>query len=359
MTAHRFLFVSTPVGPLGSGRGGGVELTLPNLAKALTQRGHQVSVLAPAGSVLPDLPLETVPGTWQSTAQSHGRATPAEIPAESVLARLWDRAHQQQADFDLILNFAYDWLPLYLTPFFKTPVAHLISMGSLSEVMDQAIATSLDRYPGSIAVHSLAQAATFPFGDRCLCIGNALDLAAYGFNPEPEPVLGWVGRIAPEKGLEDAIQAAQQAGLPLRVWGALTEPDYWQRLQQQFGDRAVSYQGFVSTDELQRGLGRCQGLLMTPKWVEAFGNVAIEALACGLPVIAYARGGPLEIIEQGKSGWLVEPDQQAALVNAIGQLSSLDRAYCRAQAEARFSLAAMGQRLEAWLLPLLSRARGF
>ncbi|WP_338430821.1 glycosyltransferase family 4 protein [Synechococcus elongatus] len=352
MTARRFLFVSTPVGPLGSGRGGGVELTLPNLAKALIQQGHQVTVLAPAGSVLPDLPLETVPGTWQSTAQSHGRATPAEIPAESVLAQMWEWVRQQQAQFDLILNFAYDWLPFYLTPFLTTPVAHLVSMGSLSEVMDQAIATTLDRVPGSIAVHSQAQAATFPFGDRCLCIGNALDLSTYNFNPEPEPVLGWVGRLAPEKGLEDAIQAAQQAGLPLRVWGALTEPDYWQTLQQRFGDRAVSYQGFVSTAELQQGLGRCQGLLMTPKWVEAFGNVAIEALACGVPVIAYARGGPLEIIEQGKSGWLVEPDRIEALVDAIGQLSAIDRQRCRERAEAEFSLVAMGRRLEAWLLPL-------
>nr|WP_323368495.1 glycosyltransferase [Synechococcus elongatus] len=161
-----------------------------------------------------------------------------------------------------------------------------------------------------------------------------------------------MGRLAPEKGLEDAIQAAQQAGLPLRVWGALTEPDYWQTLQQRFGDRAVSYQGFVSTAELQQGLGRCQGLLMTPKWVEAFGNVAIEALACGVPVIAYARGGPLEIIEQGKSGWLVEPDRIEALVDAIGQLSAIDRQRCRERAEAEFSLVAMGRRLEAWLLPL-------
>lgn len=358
MTVLRFLFVSTPVGPLGSGRGGGVELTLPNLAKALQLRGHRVTVLAPAGSVLPDLPLETVPGAWQTTAQSHGRATPAQIPADSVLARLWERVRQVQDQYDLILNFAYDWLPFYLTPFLTTPVAHLVSMGSLSAVMDQAIEAVLDRVPGSIAIHSQAQAETFPFGDRCIRLGNALDLATYEFNPNPEPALAWVGRIAPEKGLEDAIAAAQKANLPLRIWGALTEPDYWQDLQKRFGNSTAVYQGFVSTQELQQGLGRCQGLLMTPKWVEAFGNVAIEALACGVPVIAYARGGPLEIVEQGESGWLVEPDRVEALVAAIADLPKIDRARCRARSEAKFSLEAMGHRLEAWLLPLLSRDGG-
>jgi len=47
---------------------------------------------------------------------------------------------------------------------------------------------------------------------------------------------------------------------------------------------------------------------MTPRWMEAFGNVAIEALACGVPVIAYRRGGPAEIVQDGQTGFLVEPD---------------------------------------------------
>ena len=88
---------------------------------------------------------------------------------------------------------------------------------------------------------------------------------------------------------------------------------------------------------------------MTPKWVEAFGNVAIEALACGVPVVAYGRGGPLEIIEDGVTGYLVKPDSVDGLVAAIAQLPRIDRATCRAQAEAKYSLAAMGERTEAWL----------
>ena len=62
---------------------------------------------------------------------------------------------------------------------------------------------------------------------------------------------------------------------------------------------------------------------MTPRWVEAFGNVVIESLACGVPVIAYDRGGPSEIIEDGKTGWLVEPDSVSGLVEAMAKLDKI------------------------------------
>ena len=65
--------------------------------------------------------------------------------------------------------------------------------------------------------------------------------------------------------------------------------------------------GFLSTNKLQKELGKCRVLLNTPKWNEAFGNVVVEALAC-VPVIAYKRGGPSEIIQHGQTGYLAEPD---------------------------------------------------
>jgi UDP-glucose:tetrahydrobiopterin glucosyltransferase len=92
---------------------------------------------------------------------------------------------------------------------------------------------------------------------------------------------------------------------------------------------------------------------MTPKWIEAFGNVAIEALACGVPVIAYRRGGPAEIVMDGKTGWLVQPDSVERLVEAIARLDQIDRAACRQQVEADYSMAAMGERIERWLMDIL------
>ncbi len=81
----------------------------------------------------------------------------------------------------------------------------------------------------------------------------------------------------------------------------------------------------MATKELQEELGKCKALLMTPRWIEAFGNVAIEALACGVPIIAYDRGGPSEIVKHGHTGFLVEPDSITGLVAAIDKIEQIDR----------------------------------
>ena len=353
----RLLLVSNPIGPLGSGLGGGVELTLRNIAKEMTGRGHTIKILATQGSTAWGMPLVEIAGVPQISAQTQGRDAPIIIPASSVLANLWDYARQVQTNYDLILNFAYDWLPFYLTPFFTCPVAHLVSMGSLTEAMDQIIEQVATQFPGTIGVHTQAQAATFAFAERCRCLGNGIDLSLYDFCTQPAPWVGWVGRIAPEKGLEDAVAASQLTGIPLKIMGFLENEGYWQQIVLNYPDAPMEYEGFLSTAELQQRLRQCRALLMTPRWLEAFGNVAIEALACGVPVIAYRRGGPAEIVEDGKSGFLVEPDSVEGLVEAIGYLDKIDRYTCRQRVEAEYSNQAMGDRIEHWFQDILNRRR--
>lgn len=354
MVAYRLLFASTSVGALGSGLGGGVELTLKNIATELLRRGHQVQVVAPSGSYLEGVPIVQVLGALQETAQSQGRSTAIVMPANSVIAAMWDYIRSVQLNYDLILNFAYDWLPFYLTPFLQRPVGHLVSMGSLSDAMDQVIEQIATQFPGTIAVHSHTQAATFPFAQQCRCLGNGIDLSLYDFCASPQPYLAWVGRIAPEKALEDALAASERVGIPLRIMGAIADPAYWQQLCQTYPSAIAAYQGFLSTTALQQQLRQARALLVTPRWVEAFGNVVIESLACGVPVIAYRRGGPTEIIQEGKTGWLVEPDNVAGLVEAIQHIDDLDRGACRRQAEQEFSQQAMGDRIERWIHDMLS-----
>lgn len=367
----RVLLVSTPLGTLGSGLGGGVELTIVNSARALAGRGHEVTILAPEGSVLPPpataggpgrpaVQLIEAAGSPPPSAQHQPRDAPIVMPPEGVLAAMWEHARGRQADHDLIVNFAFDWLPFYLTSFFATPLAHLISMSSLSDALDGVAAGVARDHPGHLAVHSRAQAGTFPFGGALVVIGNGLDLDRYTFAAAPDAPgapaapLGWVGRIAAEKGLEDALAAAEHAGLPLHVWGVVEDAAYWQSLADRYPATFVAH-GFQGTDELQAGLGRCRALLMTPKWVEAYGNVVAEALACGVPVVTYRRGGPAELVEDGVSGFVVVPDSVAALVDAVARVGELDRRACRHRAEAHCSLDAFAGRLEAWLAPLLPR----
>ncbi|HEY9666052.1 MAG TPA: glycosyltransferase family 4 protein [Coleofasciculaceae cyanobacterium] len=349
----KLLFVSTSIGSLGTGLGGGVELTLRNIATEIIRRGHSLKIVAPQGSTAWGMPLAEIAGNPQISAQTQGRDAPTVIPASSILANMWDYARQVQGDYDLIVNFAYDWLPFYLTPFFNIPVAHLVSMGSLTEAMDEIIERVAIRFPGTIGVHSLAQAETFAFANHCRCVKNGIDVSLYDFCAEPAPWVGWVGRIAPEKGLEDAVAASQLTGIPLKIMGVLQNDSYWQQILRDYPNAPIEYEGFLSTDELQKRLRQCRALLMTPRWVEAFGNVAIEALACGVPVISYHRGGPAEIIEDGKTGFLVEPDSVEALVEAMGNLDKIDRHACRQRVEIEYSNQAMGDRMEQWFLDIL------
>jgi UDP-glucose:tetrahydrobiopterin glucosyltransferase len=111
----------------------------------------------------------------------------------------------------------------------------------------------------------------------------------------------------------------------------------------------VTYCGFLPTDDLQAAIGGCAAIVMAPKWVEAFGNVAIEAMATGVPVISYRRGGPAEIVVDGETGFLVEPDDIAGLVAAVGRIDELDRVECRQRVEEEYSIQALAARVDGWL----------
>ena len=363
----RLLLLSTPVGPLGSGLGGGVEATVINLAQVLVERGHTVEIAAPKGSFFPKgsplsdkLSLIQSPGILQPTAQTQGRQAP--VVTESALSNMWDYARQVQSRYDLLVNFAYDWLPFYLTPFLSTPVVHFVSMGSLSDRLDEAIVQVSDRFPGRLGAYSQTQADTFEGVRYWEILGCGLDMEQYVYGDRPDDCVAWIGRISPEKGLEDAIAAAALAEKPLKIFGKLEDEAYWERLQslirrvQQTVQQTIEieYCGFLATPALQEKVGRSQALLMTPKWTEAFGIVAIEALACGVPVVAYRRGGPAEIVRDGENGWLVEPDDVDGLVAAIGRVGEINRGTCREGAIASYSLSAWGRRFERWFCRILS-----
>ncbi|MBR8829160.1 MAG: glycosyltransferase family 4 protein [Gomphosphaeria aponina SAG 52.96 = DSM 107014] len=350
----KLLFISTPVGPLGSGLGGGVELTLTNLAVEMLRRGHQVKIVAPAHSVWGDLSIEEIPGNLQIHAQTQGRDLPIQMPENSVLGKMWDYARTVQSDYDLIVNFAFDWLPFYLTPFFQCKIAHFVSMGSLSIALDEIMAQVAQNFPGTLGVYTQSQAATFPFASSCKILGSGIDLSMYEFCEKPDNALAWLGRIAPEKALEDAVEAAEITETKLKIFGKIQVQEYWEQICQDYPAAPMEYMGFLSTENLQQELGKCRALLMTPRWVEAFGNVAIEALACGVPVIAYLRGGPAEIVQHGKTGFLVLPDSITELVEAIGNIDQIDRKLCREQAEQEYSLVGLGDRFETWFQDLVS-----
>ncbi|MGH2388947.1 MAG: UDP-glucose--tetrahydrobiopterin glucosyltransferase, partial [Chloroflexota bacterium] len=152
----KLLFVSHPVGQLGNGSGGGVDLTVRNVVQALERRGRRIDVIAPIGSRLTGARIVEVAGSLQPSAQYLAREEPISVPADSVLANMWEEARRRQSSYDLIVNFAYDWLPFFLTPFFTSPVAHLVSMSSLLDAMDTVIGEVVAAFPARVAMHTHA-----------------------------------------------------------------------------------------------------------------------------------------------------------------------------------------------------------
>ena len=76
-------------------------------------------------------------------------------------------------------------------------------------------------------------------------------------------------------------------GEKLLVWGLIEDKEYASKIENTFAKEIVEWKGFLPTNKFQEQLGRCRALINTPKWNEAYGNVIVEAMACGVPVIAY------------------------------------------------------------------------
>ena len=347
------VLVNTPIGALGSGRGGGVELTLTSLIQGLVQRGHQLTVVAARGSVLPvegpQVRLVEVDGVDQPSWQHVAADAPVVIPRHGMLPALWEAALKQGERADAVINAAYDWLPLWLTPFVSPRLFHLISMGNVAAAMGDAIEAVGAWDPSRLAFHTHRQAADFQLPGPPTVVGNGFDLSNYTLRLASDGPLGWAGRIAPEKGLEDAAAAAAALGERLLVWGLREDAGYASRVEASVPPGTIEWRGFQPTAVLQHELGMCRALINTPKWNEAYGNVVVEALACGVPVVAYDRGGPGELVISGQTGWLVAQDNVAALTQALQNVGCLDRRRCRQWVEQHASREVFSKRVQDWI----------
>ena len=139
----RIVLISTPIGFLGSGKGGGVELTLNSLVSGLISLGHTVEVVAPKNSKLHEsnvnAKLHFVEGEDQISWQHQNYNSPVSIPDHSLLAEKLEKGLDIAKKADVLLNMSYDWLPIWMTLNVNIPIAHIISMGSESLVISNLI----------------------------------------------------------------------------------------------------------------------------------------------------------------------------------------------------------------------------
>ena len=186
---------------------------------------------------------------------------------------------------------------------------------------------------------------------------HGLPASCLPYQPKTGDYLAFLGRIAPAKRPDLAIEIARRAGMPIKLAAKIDNDDRWYydgSIAALLRAPGVDYLGELGDDAKGTFLGHARALLFPLDWPEPFGLVMIEALACGTPVIAFGRGAVPEIIEDGVTGFVVDNVEEA--VEAIGRLDEIDRGACRAAFEAGFTVERMVNDYEAVYARLVAQA---
>jgi glycosyltransferase involved in cell wall biosynthesis len=173
---------------------------------------------------------------------------------------------------------------------------------------------------------------------------------------EPGSYLAFLGRLTKEKGPEEAMRIARDAGMPLRIAAKVPKGErgyFKEQLEPKIDGRDIKLTGEVNDNTKEQFLAEAAALLFPIDWPEPFGLVMIEAMACGTPVIAYRHGSVPEVIDEGVTGFVVDSEEEA--VRAVRRLGEIDRRQVRACFERRFAARRMASEYVALYEELVRR----
>ncbi|MEM7566196.1 MAG: glycosyltransferase [Pseudomonadota bacterium] len=320
---------------------GGMEAHSWALTKALLARGHDVTLLASADSD-PDLPLLPITPTHYETTglKPEGRHR---FPLQRYLRDVFREAgrHILEGGFDVVHNNTLHHRPLYHGLLNRQPTVtslHVPPFWRIGKAVPRARAPWL-----AYTVTSRAHMAAWwpdrepPGGFRV--VHNGLDPALWPYRETGDGSAVWVGRISHNKGAGPAAEAARRAGIALDMIGPIEDATYFAEKVAPHLGGGVRHLGLVKGAALAEAVGRASVLLFTPMWDEPFGLVAIEAMACGVPIAAFDAGAAREVI--GPCGVFVAPGDVKGLAAAIPRATALPREAARARVLERFSMDAM------------------
>lgn len=324
------------VPPIGYG---GTERVMFELIVELDRRGHDVTTFASGDSEVPGRHVPTVPQALRPAGFTDDASG---YFLSTVLAVL-----DMQAEFDIIHSHL-EWSSLLLARAASVPVVATFH-GRLDLPWSRPLLASPTR--AHLVAISSSQASPHPDTDWTI-VHNGLTLAGAPFERRRSDALCFVGRVALEKGIVDAIEIAERAGRPLKI-AAKTAPygperDYADNVFQpalQKAGSSVEFLGELTGAERDQLFAESYAALMPGSWPEPFGLAAIEALACGTPVLARRVGGLPEIIRDGVDGFF--GDDVTELAFHVPEVASLNRRAIRNSVLERFSAARMADGYEA------------
>ena len=315
---------------------GGTERVVAHLTDELVRRGHEVVLFASGDS---NTAAELV--SCRDVALRLDSDLSWDIPAHlSMLAEVRNRAHE----FD-VLHFHLECIHL---PFFSDRIEQtLTTMHGRQDISD--LGTLHRHYPNYPLVSiSDSQRRSLPHLNWVKTIHHGYPKSQYTFSPAAGGTyLAFLGRISPEKGLDQAIEISRQTDIPLRIAAKIDRADkeYFEaRIEPLLKSSGIEFIGEIAENEKSEFLGGALALLFPISWPEPFGLVMIEAMACGTPVVAFPRGSVPEIVDHGVTGFLVESVKEA--VAAVREIHTINRATVRAVFERRFSVDVMAKNYE-------------
>jgi glycosyltransferase involved in cell wall biosynthesis len=314
-----------PVPPPGYG---GTEAVIDNLARGLTDLGHEVSLFTVGSSTSPVRRSHL----FDEPAQPVGQ-TVAE--AAHVLAAYEDLQHVDIVHDHTILG------PLLAAQAGRVGVPVVTTNHGPFTALTLPIFREIARTAFVVAI-SHDQASRALDVPITAVIYHGIDLDTYRVGPGDDEHLVFVGRMSPDKGVAQAVRIAHAAGRPLHLVAKMRDPEehaYFETCVRPLLSEQDAMVDELGLEDRVTLVGRSAGLLNPIAWPEPFGLVMAEALATGTPVIASHEGAAPEIVTSGRTGFLFRTE--AGAVQAVGRLAEIDRAECRAEAEHRFSLERM------------------
>ena len=319
-------------------RYGAWETVAGNITEGLVARGWDVTLFATADSITRAKLHSVVDRGYEEDADVDPK-----VAEYTHISEVFEHA----ADFDLIHSH-YDFMALTYTRLVSTPVLTTIHGFSSPKIMPLYRKYADGNF---VSISDSDRAAGLNYLGT---VYNGIDVSLYPLRPAPGNDLIFLGRIHPDKGVHLAIDVAQTSGLPLVIAGIVQDETYFrEQVEPHLDDRQIRYVGSVDVDGKNELFARARALLHLNTIPERFGLVLAEANAAGVPVIAMDRGSCREVIDDGRTGFLVNNADEA--VQSLERLSEIDPSTCRQNVEQRFSIRTMVEGYERIYEKLLDR----
>lgn len=311
---------------------GGTERVVHYLTEALVEMGHEVTLFASGDS---RTSARLVPVVDRALRLNPARPDPVIWHTLMV-----DRVRELSASFDVI-HFHIDTVHL--------PVALQCATPSLSTLHGRLDIPDLNPLFKRFHRHPLvsisdSQRQPLAWANWVATVHHGLPLQLYRFHPRAQDYFAFVGRISPEKRCDRAIEIAIACDTPLRIAAKVDNADkaYFESVIEPLLDHPlVTFVGEIGDGAKDDLIGHARAFLMPVDWPEPFGLVMIESLACGTPLIAYGMGAVPEIVEDGRTGFIVRDQQEA--IAAARAVDQIDRRVCRDTFERRFAAKVMAR----------------